>query len=51
MYEDAIELAEPAYLTGGQPISVTIYFPTGASALAATANIEVEFYGVGTGRK
>lgn len=50
-YEDAFELPEPAYLTGGQPISVTVYFPTGASALAATANIEVEFYGVGTGRK
>lgn len=51
MFEDAVELAEPAYLTGGQPISVTIFFPTGASTLAATDNIEVEFYGVGTGRK
>jgi hypothetical protein len=51
MYEDAIELAEPAYLTGGQAISVTIFFPNGSSALGQYDNIEVEFFGVGTGRK
>lgn len=47
---DAVELFEPAYLTGGQPISVTVFTPSGVS-FGSTDNVEVAFYGVGTGRK
>lgn len=50
-FGDALELIEPAYLVGGQGITVTITMPNGAAALAATANVEVEFYGVGTANK
>lgn len=48
---DAVELTEPAILVGGQPISAMIYLPTGATALAATAHVELVFHGVGTGNK
>lgn len=50
-FEDAVELTEPAFLVGGQPISAIIYMPNGAAALVATAQLELEFYGVGTGNK
>lgn len=48
---DAVELTEPAFLVGGLPISAMIYLPTGATALAATAHVELVFHGVGTGNK
>lgn len=50
-FGDALELIEPAYLVGGQLITATITMPNGATALAATANLEIEFYGVGTANK
>jgi hypothetical protein len=48
---DAVELIEPAFLVGGQPISAMIYMPVGATALAAAAHVELVFHGVGTGNK
>lgn len=50
-FGDALELIEPAYLVGGQLITAIITMPNGAAALAATANLEIEFYGVGTANK